>query len=328
MSRKIVIIPTFASSHFLKCWIPNMMEIIEPDLIIINEGIFPEGPENKGHIDSNFKSKYCYPKTNPENIVGFDWKESLDIFYEKVIEGFPQQSRIIGIEYQSSDVNECFIECMTYFGFEPEVGDIIFTLEPDAFVFEGDKEIIREEISKLKPGQGLKCLWRDFVGSQYYCESINEFQPKIRRFCYCFDNMENYKKAINGFMSQNYPLLDFTDKFWIRHYPWFVYDKWKEMRYDLIWRSDPKYWQDFEKGLVEIEKNSKYQINLENHIKKMEDPEYRELAQKDIMRHATIPRPPDKIIVIRPSRTDEGRYARFIDVEHPKHIKNHPNFIK
>ena len=33
-------------------------------------------------------------------------------------------------------------------------------------------------------------------------------------------------------------------------------------------------------------------------------------------------------ITIRPSRQDAGRYAQFIDVEHPEAIKNHPNYVR
>tara|TARA_R110000868_G_scaffold363011_2_gene625249 strand:+ start:35 stop:955 length:921 start_codon:yes stop_codon:yes gene_type:complete len=304
MSRKIVIIPTFASSHFLKCWIPNILEAISPDIIIINEGLFPEGPENKGHIDDDFKNKYCKQPTYPKNYVGFDWSETVDLFY-----GFDKFCKSLGaIKYaDGKTANECFIESISDFnGFEPEIGDIIFPLEPDAFLLETDKYVIQEEISTLKPGEGLKCLWRDFLETQYYCESINESVPKIRRFCYCFDNMENYKKAMDGFMSQSYPNLTYTYKFWVRHYPWFVFDKWKELRYDLIWRSDPQYWEDFEVGLKRIRNTCEM------------------IADYPVKGAMIYP----QRILIRPSRQDEGRFAQFIDVEHPKAIKNHPNWVK
>lgn len=311
MSRKIVIVPAFASSHFLKCWIPNMISALDPDIIIINEGLFPNGPENKGHIDERFKDKYCFEDSN----VGFDISESFKIKIETEIKlchihGIPWKPNIIinPINYFDVDVNQCFLTAISNFGFEPEVGDIIFPLEPDAFLLEVNKEIIQEEISKLKPGQGLKCLWRDLLQTQYYCEAINEVQPKVRRFCYCFDNMENYKRSMDGFMQQDYPFLRYTDKFWIRHYPWFVFDKWKELRYELIWRNDPKYWQDFEIGLQEIKKES--------------------MVMQDLIKNEGDGNLPKKEILIRPTRQDQARWARFINVEHPNAIKNHPNFVK
>lgn len=315
-----------------------MLDVLEPDIIVINEGLFPSGPENKGHIDSKeFREKYLHLAFQGNELnnmfdssrnfnlfndcnVGFDFKETLNLVNQyndrcQITLGSPN--------YENLQADECFLRSMTSFGFdldsfvelEPNTGDIIFTLEPDAFLFEGDKEVIQEEISKLKPGQGLKCMWRDFLETQFYCEAINEVQPKHRRFCYCWDNLENYRQAIDGFMSQSYPKLQFTDKFWIRHYPWFVHDKWKELRYELIYRSDPKYWKDFEKGLNTI----------------------RTLTQEYLEHSGLISQwktnTPGKHwdgwkVEMRPSRQDEGRWAKFIDVEHPKHIQSHPNYVK
>lgn len=294
MSRKIVIIPEFASSHFLKCWIPNIIESIGPDIIIINSGLFPEGPENKGHIDKTFKDKYCYKDT----MVGFDIEDTEALIKEIREDHFKKTlstSPIIYLQkngYTLYDSNKCFLESISRCSITNfREGDLIFPLEPDAFLLESDKDIIEHEVMKLKPGMGLKCLWRDFIGNQHYCEAINEINPKIRRFCYCFDNMENYRRSMNGFMTQSYPLLDYTDKFWIRHYPWFVYGKWKELRYEMIFRVDPEYWRDFEIGLKNIDEST------------------------------------DKSpILMRPSRHDESRWAKYIDCEHPTAIKCHKNY--
>ncbi len=311
MSRKIVICPSFASSHFIECHIQNMIDVIDPDVIIYNEGLFSQGPENKGHVDSEeFREKYILDPKGSN--VGFDFRESVRIVmdYNRPIQLTTDNIVIQSIKYIDDDVNKCALNAMSSmpkrFG-EFEVEDIIFPLEPDAFLLESDKKVIQEEISKLLPGEGLKCLWMDFLETQYYTEAINLEQPKHRRFCYCFDNMENYKKAMDGFMSQSYPKLKFTDKFFIRHYPWFVYDKWKELRYDLIYRSDPQYWKDFENGLQQIRRESRRIVNGAA-FKINHDP----LRER---------------IIIRPSRQDAGRYAQFIDIEHPAAIKNHPNYV-
>lgn len=304
--RKIIILPSFASSHLLKCSIPNWIDVIEPDIIIINEGLFPEGPENKGHVDEEFRKKWC---ESEYHVAGFDYKKTLEIILNSNSNGKIIVSGIMN--YENSDVNECFLQAIStfpdneYFSCVPEVGDIIFPIEPDVLFHEDNKEIIQKLISELKPGEGLKCMWRDFLETQYYCEAINEINPKIRRFCYCFDNMENYKTAMDGFMSQSYPSLHYTDKFWIRHYPWFVHDKWKELRYELIWRKDPQYWQNFEVGLKLV----------------------KEISENLVRRGDDFYNNPSKIL-IRPSRTDEARWAKFIDVPHPEAIKSHPNFVK
>lgn len=291
--NRIVIIPTFASSHFLECWIDNVVEALNPTHIIINEGLFPAGPENKGHVDSpEFKEKYCYG-----NWCGFDYQLTARLILEKA-DKYPNVKIIFNIkEYTETDANRCFLEAISD-GLDSVVneGDIVFPLEPDAFLLESDANIINSEIDKLQIGQGLRCLWRDFLQNQYYCECINEQTPKLRRFCYRFDNMDNYLSAMDGFMTQNYLKLKYTDAFWVRHYPWFVNDKWRELRYDLIYRSNPQYWQDFQSGLELIDERSRTKAFTER-------------------------------VIIRPSRSDFGRWAQYIEVQHPKAIKKHKSFL-
>lgn len=319
--RKIIILPSFASSHLLKCSIPNWIDIIEPDIILINEGLFPEGPENKGHIDDEFRQKWCHCDywTHKENDhlidvsnVGFDWNETLDFVANLIKEKHEGNSKIPHIEvrtinYKNTDVNECFLEAIS----NPDIfitGDIIFPLEPDVLFHQDDKEKIHKLISEVKAGEGLQCAWKDFLETQFYVEAINEVSPKWRRFCYCFDTMKNYRSAMNAFMSQNYSKLKKATDFFAFHYPWFVSGKWKELRYELIYRKDPQYWKDFDIGLEWIKLKSEIFIKREN---------------KGNLNYEE----PDSVM-IRPSRTDEGKYAKFVNISHPKHIENHPNWIK
>lgn len=305
MSKKIIIIPEFASSHLLKCAIPNWIDVLEPDIIIINSGIFPGGIENKKAIDDDFRKKWCYSGSN----AGFDFNETLKFVTQLTEEKYKGDSKIPHIEcrvlnYKSNDANECFLEAISN-GLESLVteGNIVFPLEPDVLFHQDDKEIIQSLISELNPGEGLKCKWVDFLETQFYTEAINMSNHKYRRFCYSFDTMKNYREAMNSFMGQDYSKLKKTNEFFARHYPWWCPPKWKELRYELIWRSDPKYWIEFEKGLQEIRYLSlgfKPQYLEEFHTK----------------------------ILIRPSRQDEGRWAKFIDISHPKHIENHENFVK
>lgn len=315
--KRIVILPEFASSHFLKCAIPNWIDILEPDIVLINSGIFPSGPENKGHIDDDFKRKWCYKDTN----AGFDYDETLDFVSQLTIERHAGNKKIPHIEcrvinYKSQDANECFLEAITtgLDGFVEE-GSLIFPFEPDCFVWEGDKDKINELVDNLEIGHGISTKWVDFLQTQHYTECINVKSPKYRRFCYKFDNMTNYNRAMSGFMSQDYPLLKKTDEFFCRHYCWIVSDEWKELRYELIWRRDDQYWKDFETGLQEIQRKTQEYLEHTAVITLSNSPIFGKNwnGQK---------------VQIRPSRQDEGRWASFIDVPHPRHIMNHPNFVK
>ena len=300
--KKIIIIPEFASAHFLKCSLLNWIDVIEPDIIIINSGIFPGGIENKKAIDQEFRSKWCYQDTN----AGFDYEETLNFTSKLLNERYSGNRKIPHIEcrlipYDDLDVNKCFLKAIS----NPldaivSPGDIVFPFEPDVLFHENDKKAIHQLISELTPGNGLQCVWKDFLETQYYVEGINEINPKWRRFCYCFDNMNNYLSAMDGFMSQNYSKLKKTDKFMGYHYPWFVSGKYKQLRYELIYRSDPTYWKRFDEGLQEIREYSQ-RITHPNFMPSVE---------------------------IRPSRQDESRWAKFIDIPHPEAIKAHPNFVK
>lgn len=318
--RKIIILPSFASSHFLKCSIPNWISVLEPDIIIINSGLFPDGPENKGYIDDEFRKKWCYEEDGMQTPMGFDWSETSKIVYDYQYsqDGIKPLISSMGLNYKSSDANECFITAISTFqpnliGRDgkycfPEVGDIIFPLEPDVLFHENDKEKIQRLISELKPGEGIQCVWKDFLQTQFYVEAINESNPKWRRFCYSFDNMTNYRSAMDAFMTQNYSKLKKTTEFLAWHYPWFVEGKFKQLRFDLIYRSDENYWKQFDAGLEWIKLKSEIFVKRQ---------------QKGNLKYQE---PED--IVIRPSRNDAGRFATFVNVSHPNSIKSHPNFIK
>lgn len=301
--KKIVIVPSFADLHFFKCWLPNVQEVIEPDHIIINVGLFPQGPENKGNITPEFREKWCHPDMP---YVGFDYDDVVTLCqsYDNVA--------VNPINYQDSDANKCFLTAISN-GLPEiiEVGDLVFPLEPDAFQHEVNKKEIREITEALKPGQGIATKWVDFLETQFYTETINLDQPKYRRFCYCFDNLQNYRSAMDAFMTQNYSRLRRIDDFITYHYCWLQPPPYKQLRFDLIHRSDPKYWEAFSEGLDEIA-----QVEVWG----------RRFIAGDV--YDTRGRDIPSFITIRPSRQDAGRYASFIDISHPKHIHSHPNFVK
>lgn len=304
--KKIVLITSFAEYHLLECLIPNVIDTINPNKIIISEGKMPIGPENKGFHDvDEFNQKWTF---EGKGIVGFDWLEtkSLEEKYKGLVE-------VREMKYDSNlTATECYIQSITHSDLKES--DLVFCLESDSFLYEGDKELLHLELSKLNIGQGLSIKYVDFLETQFYTENINILQPKYRRFVYKFDNLENYQKRMgSGYLTQNYPELKKIDSFFTRHYCWWRPNNYKQLRYDLIKRSD-QYWKDFEVGLQEIRKMSQ---RYANYLKPNSD--------GTINMNMMIPL---EKILIRPSRQDEARWVKFIDCEHPNAIKNHPNFVK
>jgi hypothetical protein len=67
--KKIVIAPVFCETHLIKYQIPNIIDTINPDYIIYNEGMFPFGPEGNTQTDSNFVKNYTL-----DGHRGFDYE--------------------------------------------------------------------------------------------------------------------------------------------------------------------------------------------------------------------------------------------------------------
>ena len=72
MNKRIVIIPVFCDTHFIKYQIPNIIDTINPDVIIYNEGMFPVGPESCTAVNDKFLKKYTL---NGGGKRGFDYLE-------------------------------------------------------------------------------------------------------------------------------------------------------------------------------------------------------------------------------------------------------------
>lgn len=304
--KKLVLITSFAEYHLLECLIPNIIETINPDKIIISEGKMPHGPENKGFSNNiGFDKKWTY---NGLGVVGFDWAKtkSLEEKYKELVE-------VREMNYNSpSSATECYIQSITHDMFQ--LGDEIYCFESDSFLYEGDVYLINDATNSLKIGEGLAIKYVDFLETQFYTENINIAAPKYRRFVYKFDNLKNYQRKMGlGYLTQNYPDLKKVDSFFKRHYCWWRPDEYKQLRFDLIRRNDG-YWKDFEAGLQIIREKSKTLKLLQHTIV-----DYAGYASKSEMFNK---------ILIRPSRQDDGRWASFIDVSHPRHIMNHSNFVK
>lgn len=298
--KKLVSVTSFAEFHLLECLIPNIIQIINPDKIVISEGKMPTGPENKGFgNEDDFNQKWTF---EGNGIVGFDWlkTKSLEEKYKGLVE-------VVEMNYDSNlTATECYIQSIS--NIEPELGDLCFCLESDSFLYEGDHGAICDELEQLKIGEGLSVKYVDFLQTQFFTENVNIAAPKFRRFMYKFDNLENYQRKMGqGYLTQNYPELKKVDSFFIRHYAWFRPNEYKQLRYDLIKRNDD-YWKNFDIGLEWIKLKSEIFVKRQ---------------QKGNLKYEE----PDPVM-IRPSRNDEGRYVKFINISHPKHIENHENFIK
>tara|TARA_R110000824_G_scaffold236941_3_gene425725 strand:+ start:107 stop:1087 length:981 start_codon:yes stop_codon:yes gene_type:complete len=299
--KKIVIMPTFCEAHMIKCQIPNIIDTIDPDYIIYNEGMFPIGPENGTNVTDKFLLDYTLGGKQ-----GFDFNELKTIVDEAQIK-YPNTKIILNkMEYPKGmvDVIDCWYEaCSNFsqFGIKIQKGDYIFPYEADVFHHEEAKNEIEGYMQQLQPNQGFRSKWIDFVENQNYAEKRTlkpflledpgwEDQGRSRRICIKFGDWEWYKHVLKGLMTQQYPMLFPTDLV-TYHYSWLRPGKYKNLRHDQLNRH-PMYWKQYQNG-----------------VEKIYDYKYLDIDVRPSMGENAI--------------ESTHRYIRFFDINHPKHIKSH-----
>tara|TARA_B100001939_G_scaffold348217_1_gene374242 strand:- start:7315 stop:8298 length:984 start_codon:yes stop_codon:yes gene_type:complete len=305
MSKKIVIVPTFAESHLIKCQIPNIIDTINPDYIVYQEGLFPNGTEGNKKYTTEWLDKYT-----TDGKRGFDWEELQKIVYDAQNE-YPNTEIILNtIDYQQGMTStDCYVKaCLNLedLGIKFEEGDYIFPYEGDVFHHEKDKKDIDGYMNQIEPGQGFRSIWVDYMQNFWYSEKCRikpwlgkeydeEGNYMSRRICLRYDEGGVfYKNVLDNFMTTDYHnpvngygMLYPTDLI-TYHYAWIRPGKFRELRCDQLQRQDG-YWERFVQGL-----------DLADEL------QYDE-------------------ILIRPGvkQWTNGWIKYFDKLEHPKHVKNH-----
>lgn len=306
MNKKIVMVPVFCEAHLVKYQIPNIIDTINPDIIVYNEGMMPAGPESLGINTDNFIEKYTL-----DGKRGFDYEE-LKTIIKDAQEKYPDVKIILNeMDYTGiNDSSTCYTKACTNFeelGIELNVGDYIFPYEGDVFHHEDSKDEIEGYLSQLEPDQGFTSIWVDYIGNQYYAfkSTLKPFllevpewadQARTRRICIRFGTMEFYKNELMQFQKQQYPNLFRTD-LTTYHYAWWRPGKYFDLRCDQLTNSirpDAKnFWKHFKEAYKNIDKFKYNEIRVY---------------------------PGDKNLT--------GKWVKFWDIEHPKHIMDHPNYKK
>lgn len=308
MSKKIVFVPTFAESHLIRHQIPNIIDTVDPDYIIYNEGMFPAGTEGNKQITQEWKNKYTL---NGEGKRGFDFLELQQIVKEAQ-EKYPNTKIILNeMEYTlGMSSTDCYKKATTNFeelGIEIEEGDYIFPYEGDVFHHENSKKEIQDYMSQIEPGQGFRSIWVDYMQNFWYVEKSRikpwlkadnhnyEENYMTRRICFRYDKGGvKYEKMLDNFMTvkyfdpeTGYGMLFPTDLI-TYHYAWIRPGKFRELRCDQLQRG-AGYWDKFVEGL---DKCDKYE---------------------------------DIEILIRPNQPQyTSGYVKFFSaLEHPKHLRDH-----
>ena len=285
MSKKIVIIPTFAESHLIDCQIPNIIDTINPDYIVYQEGLFPNGTEGNKQYDSQWLDKYTL-----DGKRAFDFNELKNIV-EKHQKQYPDTKIILNeIKYENHlSSTECFMKaCLNLEDLDIvfEEGDYIFPFEGDVFHHENAKDEIQEYMNQIEPGQGFRSIWVDYVQNFWYVEKgrvkpwlgpryDEENNYMSRRICLRYDKDGSfYKKVLDNFMTTDYHnpkdgygMLFPTDLI-TYHYSWIRPKKFRELRCDQLNREwSPGYWETFTAGLDKADEYKEDEILVRPHLK-------------------------------------------------------------
>jgi hypothetical protein len=300
MPKKIVIAPVFCDSHLIRYQIDNIVDTIDPDYIIYNEGMFPQGPEGTTVVDDRFIEEFTL-----DGHRGFDYAELKQIVEDAQYK-YPNTKIILNeMQYpETATAPECYyLACSNFkeLGIDIAEGDLIFPFEGDVFHHEDAKSDIENYCKQLTPNTGFRSNWIDFIENQYYAEKSQWIRykksaedTKSRRVCICYGTEQFYRDVLLNFMTQKYPMLYPTDLV-TYHYAWWRPEKYRDLRYAQLNRAG-EYWKDFDSALYKIH-NAK---------------------GKDI-----------GDVILRPHLSENlsHRYACYVDIEHPKHVKQHVNYI-
>jgi len=303
-NKRIFIAPVFCDAHMIKHQIPNIIDTINPDYIIYNEGMFPGGPENNTAKMDEFKKKYTL-----DGKRGFDFEELKDIVSDADKEYGDTKIILNEMDYnpnQTDAVHNYILACTNFdkLGIELEIGDYLFPSEGDIFHHENSKDEIEGYINQIEPNQGFRSIWIDFMETQYYAEKrslpplTNPDGPdkgRSRKICVRYGDMNFYHSVLGCLHTQNYHMLYPTDLI-SYHYIWWKPGKYKQLKMDQLNRH-PQYHLDFGRALDEVRKAGSNNIG-------------------DILLRPTI------------DVNKMTRYVAYLDIDHPKHIKEHENFVK
>ncbi len=291
--KKIVISPLFCESHLVKYQIPNIIDTINPDYIIYNEGLFPGATEGKKKLDKDWIDKYTL-----DGKRGFDF---LDL--QNIIEDAQSKFKNTKIILNEMDYSigmkpvDCYINATTNFeDFDLQIqeGDCLFPFEGDVFHHESTASEIENYIKQIEPNQGFKSHWLEFVANQFYVEKKTLIENhQSRKICVKYGDMEFYVNVLSQFITQDYNMLHPTDLI-TYHYAWWRPNKFLDLRCEQLLREDG-YWDDFRKSM-----------DLANECK-----------LEEINNRPSISTDPSDINV----------WLKRIDMEHPKHIKEHECYI-
>ncbi|NIM44916.1 MAG: hypothetical protein GTN80_03700 [Nitrososphaeria archaeon] len=206
---KIVTVPIFNEAHLLPHFLKNVNEVIEPDLIILNEGMFPHGPENRHNISDRFIELYTH---------NGDGKRSFDIESTRIFASEHENVVLNEMDYGDISTKDAYIQAFTHGIPEntPKTASIFLT-EADVFIHEGDRKHLIEISRDLPDDKVLTATFMRF----FIAPHVRIYPDKERRIVMKYGDGSLVRKvAADNFLDHYVDRYAIHTDLRVYHYEW------------------------------------------------------------------------------------------------------------
>jgi len=285
---RIIVEPCFNEAHFMQAHIANMCEFLEPDVFVIAEGMFPNGPEAHKAPEADFKDRWTTDGVRSKDI------EELRDLVSDANQAYDTEIHIVEMDYDPVDINrQTYIKSYNAFKevVSPSPEDLIFPIECDMFLTKTQADVLLGFCNDMKPDSGIYSSYTRFFEAPYV--EFNDDRP--RKIAFRYGSGKLYDTIMNEFCDERYfdKLLGLD--LGVFHYEWIRPGWYYDMRVEQLPRTDNT-WEVLSDLRYEIEQGPD---NLQHRI---------DIATMTFHVKFTV--------------------SNLGPEDHPPQILSHPNFVK
>lgn len=265
---RVVILPIFNEGHLIPLFLQNMHEVVKADLVIMNEGFWPTGPEGDVEFTQDFLDEYV------PNGRSFDLesvKESVFGAQKK----YPDMDVVLNeiVHPAGAPTEDCERLAYSYGLPSMKPDDVVFILGADEFIHEKQADLLTYWINQTEPNRGILAQPFRFTAS-----------PKVMvvpafplRLCMKWGDGSAYRTVFSdyGFVgppcypggyAEDGPKFDERLDLNIYHYEWLRPDKYFDFRMGQLNRHDD-FWEKWIKAMRYVRKHHSAPTEDDNNIK-------------------------------------------------------------
>ena len=241
---KVVILPIFNEGCFLPYWVPNICDIVEPDLIILNEGLFPRGVED----DTKYKESFYTKFTKDGHSFDIEEVERLLTVFDKV---YPDVEFQLNLMDYPKDfyTGDAYYTAYTY-GLPKDLkaDDIVLPIEADLFFHEDDKEYLHQMMKEHDDESPAMSMFQRYFVSPF----IRIYPDKPRKIFCKWGDGNVYHATVRDNFSETYQKRGTVYPIRAYHFEWVRgTGKYWDARMQMFMQSRSKEMMDWHQGAQE-----------------------------------------------------------------------------